>query len=70
MTRLSRLKPGKGVIPVYNDLYRSCPVCRTKLSEMMERVEHKTKWLVYKCKNCGSEVWIDPFKDLRKRFGK
>jgi DNA-directed RNA polymerase subunit RPC12/RpoP len=47
-----------------NDKYRACPICRSRLSELMDRVEHGVKWKVYECKNCGSEVWINPFKRL------
>ena len=52
---------------MYSDEYRSCPVCRNKLSELMSRVENGVKWKVYECKNCGSEIWVNPFKRLLKR---
>lgn len=53
---------------MYGDKYRSCPIDRTKLAEKLERVENGTKWEVYTCKTCGSEVWLDSFKDLRERY--
>ena len=52
---------------MYSVEYRSCPVCRTKLSELMERRENKVRWKVYECPNCGSEVWVDPFKRIYQR---
>ncbi len=47
-----------------NEPYRSCPVCRGKLSRLMKRHENGFDWDVYQCPNCGSEVWILPFKVL------
>ncbi len=47
-----------------NEPYRSCPVCRGKLSRLMKRHENGYDWDVYQCPNCGSEVWIVPFKVL------
>ena len=55
---------------MYGDKYRMCPLCRNKLSELMERKENGVNWEVYTCKTCGSEVWIDPFKELRLRYAK
>ena len=65
MIRLSKAMARKGGDNrMQYDQYRVCPICRSKLSELMERVEHGVKWKVYECKNCGSEVWINPFKRL------
>jgi uncharacterized protein with PIN domain len=55
---------------MYEDKYRPCPVCKSKLSEFMRRQEGDVRWDVYECKNCGSEVWIDPFKRIRASYGK
>jgi ribosomal protein L37AE/L43A len=54
--------PGKGVKVVVNKPYRGCPVCRNNLSELMHKRENGKIWDVYECDNCGSEVWIVPFK--------
>jgi DNA-directed RNA polymerase subunit RPC12/RpoP len=63
---IGRLRPGKGVIVVFNKPYRGCPVCRSGLSELMKRKENGQDWEVYECSNCGSEVWVVPFKRVRE----
>ncbi len=52
---------------MFTKLYRGCPICRSNLSELFKRHEHDHDWEVYQCSNCGSEVWVIPFKELLKR---
>jgi uncharacterized protein with PIN domain len=54
------------VVVVFNKPYRGCPVCRSALSELYKKKEENVKWEVYECPNCGSEIWVDPFKKVRK----
>ena len=43
--------------------YRPCPICRNGLKTLHERLKAEaSKWDVYGCSNCGSEIWVDPFK--------
>jgi uncharacterized protein with PIN domain len=53
---------------MFDKLFRPCPVCRTRLTELMKRKENNVDWVVYVCPNCGSEIWIDHYKNLRYRY--
>lgn len=53
---------------MYDKIYRPCPVCRAKLCELMKHKENGVNWDVFECPNCGSEVWIDPYKKLRQTY--
>ena len=47
--------------------YRPCPICRTKLTLAREKFEDEgIRWNIYVCPNCGSDVWIDPFRRVRE----
>lgn len=47
--------------------YRSCPVCNKRMKFDAERQEAGYTWKVYDCSNCGTHVWIVPFKQLLDR---
>jgi len=40
----------------------------TKAGELMDKVENGIRWKVYECKNCGSEVWLYPFKRIIEMY--
>ena len=43
--------------------YRPCPICRNGLTVTMSKYKEQGHvWDVYECSNCGSEIWIIPFK--------
>jgi uncharacterized protein with PIN domain len=45
--------------------YRPCPICRTHLKPVVgpEYEKNDPPWKVYTCPNCGSEIWLCPFKN-------
>lgn len=67
---------------MYKEPYRPCPMCRTQLQatfdptakkQVIEFLSFRMKfgkvkptWMGYTCPNCGSEVWIDPFAQVRE----
>jgi len=53
-----------------NETYRPCPMCRAKLSPLMKHKEKGVDWDVYECPNCGTEVWVDPYKRLKAELSK
>jgi len=56
---------------MFNDEpYRGCPICRAKLSRLLDYKDNGRVWKMYECPNCGSEISVDPFKKIRARYGK
>ena len=50
------------------DPYRPCCICRNNLQRLHQKLATEgSKWDVYGCSNCGSEIWIDPFKKVREK---
>ena len=55
---------------MHDKAYRPCPICRTNLVEQPMSGRFKEagrKWDIFDCPNCGSEIWIDPFKRVIER---
>ena len=50
--------------------YRRCPVCGTRLERHKNYganyQESGRTYEVHECPNCGSEVWIAPFRRIRE----
>ena len=56
---------------MYESAYRACPICRNKLTLTKEKFKNAgQQWDIYHCPNCGSEIWIVPFKRIRERARK
>ncbi len=58
-------QPRGGEVMAFETPYRPCPICRTHLKPVVgpEYEKNDPPWKVYTCPNCGSEIWLCPFKN-------
>lgn len=58
---------------INDNVFRPCPMCRTGIErDARSPIQYwkEEEWHVFLCtKNCQSEIWVMPFKGIKKQQG-